>query len=43
MIDSRKESHSLGGDPLSLESVDAQMSSLMRFILALSALIIIYI
>src|SRR5437764_253127 len=43
MIDSRKESHSLGGDSLSLESVDAQMSSLMRFILALSALIIIYI
>src|SRR5438094_530699 len=43
MIDSRKESHSLGGDSLSLESVDAQMISLMRFILALSGLIIIYI
>lgn len=43
MIDSKKETHSAGGDSLSLESVDSQMISLMRLILALSALTIIYV
>src|SRR3989442_11593745 len=43
MMGNKKEVNSLGGDSSSLESVDAQMISLMRLILALSALIIIYI
>ena len=41
MMGNKREGNSLGGDSFSLESVDAQMISLMRLILALSALIII--